>query len=89
MTKFEFDFRFQGYDYAAECQAFSIDGSTALHVTPLDDDIFENFGVRILLLTSDGSIEAEVPALTEEKDYILALADGLADYFNNEQQSTN
>jgi hypothetical protein len=89
MTQFEFDFQFQGYPYSAQCRAIPIDGSTELHVTPLDTDIFAGFGIRVLTLMSDGSITAPVPAPTEERDYILALADGLANYFNSEPKSTN
>lgn len=87
MTQFEFDFNFQGYPYKASCRAFPIDGSTELHVTPLDQEIFEGFGMRILSLLSDGSITAPVPVHAEERDYIVALAEGLANHYNNETQS--
>ena len=83
MTRFEFEFIFQDFSYTAECRAFPIDGSTELHVTPLDTQIFESFGKRILSLTSDGSITASVPAPSEERDYVLAVAEGLSNHFNN------
>lgn len=83
MTKFEFGFHFQGIPVSAECEVFPIDGSTELHVSPLDVAIFETFGKRILHLNSDGSITATVPDPAEERDYIFALAEGLANHFNN------
>jgi hypothetical protein len=89
MEKFEFEFNYRGYHYAAECQRFPLDGSSELHVTPLDTDMFETFGVRIMQLQADGSISTEVPAPAEERDYILALADGVAAYYNNPQQRSN
>ncbi len=86
---FEFDFNFQDNHYTAECRVFPIDGSTEVQVTPLNSELFEIFGVRILMLTSDGSVSANVPALPDERDYILALADGLSSYLNNESYNAN
>jgi hypothetical protein len=89
MKKFEFDFEFQGYRYTAECMSIPIDGSTELHVTPLDSEIFGAFGVRTLILMNDGSISAPVPSPSEERDYIYALAEGLSNYFSSEPKSSN
>jgi hypothetical protein len=85
MEKFEFEFQYESNVYTAECIVFPIDGTSELHIAPRDPEIFERFGIRILMMRSDGSITTAVPASGDEKTYVMCLAEGLADFYNNQQ----
>jgi hypothetical protein len=85
MEKFEFEFQYESNIYTAECIVFPIDGSSELHIAPRDADMFERFGVKILMRQSNGSITTAVPASGEEKIYVMCLAEGLANFYNNQQ----
>lgn len=85
MEKFEFDFQYKSNGYTAECTVFPIDGSSELHITPRDGDIYARFGTKVLMLKSDGSVTTTLPGSGEEKTYVMSLAEGLADFYNNQQ----
>jgi hypothetical protein len=87
MLKFAFHFIYEGSDYEAECLAFPLDGTTDLHITPHDTILFDRFGVRIFTQASDGIISTGLSAKSEERNYLLALAEGISAYFDDEQKT--
>lgn len=89
MLKFPFPFVYQDREYEAECQPFPLDGTTDLHITPHDPDLFHLFGVRVLALAADGSISVALPPAAGERDYLMALAEGISAYFDDEQKTIN
>jgi len=89
MLKVKFNFVYKDGEYGAECQPFPIDGTTELHITPHDPDLFHRFGVQILLQRADGSISTRLKPEPEEYEYLVALAEGVSAYFDDQQKSIN
>lgn len=83
MLKFSFPFVYNDNEYQADCQPFPLDGTTELHVTPNDSDLFHQFGIRVLQQASDGSISASLPYPADEREYLMSLAEGVAAYFDD------
>lgn len=86
MEAFTFPFVFQQVTYEAACQPFALDGTTELHLTPHDPDLFHRFGIRLLARTADGSISTALPPEPYERDYLMALAEGVSAYFDDQPQ---
>lgn len=84
MLKFSFPFLYHGKEYEADCQPFPLDGTTELHTTPNDPALFHRFGVRILSQASDGTISTPLSSPADEQDYLMALAEGVASYFDDQ-----
>jgi len=86
MLKVKFNFAYKGSEYTAECQPFPIDGTTELHITPHDPDLFHRFGVQILLRRADGSITTSLKPEPEVHEYLVAIAEGISAYFDDQQK---
>jgi hypothetical protein len=89
MLKFQFDFAYKGREYAAECQPFPIDGTTELHITPHDPDLFQRFGLQILLRRADGSLATRLNPEPEVHEYLVAIAEGISANFDDQQKRIN
>ena len=88
MRKFTFNFEYNGGSYDAECEPIPLDGTTALYITPLNDDLFNRYGTKILAQTADGRLTTTDLSGDEERRYLVAVGQGLVAHYNGEQRTS-